>query len=105
MKIVIEKMEKCSLVKENSYVDGHDCWGNYEHSSYKYVLLNGKEERVHKGNLHDGKKVLKVTLLELMPDYMQEFLDKDFAKKSKDKRKKTYLKLKKEFENEDKNSK
>lgn len=102
-KIIIEKVSKCSLVKEKSEPNGHDCWGNIEHTSYKYVLLKGEIEKVYNGEciIHDGKKVLKTYLISRLPDEMQELLDEDFAKDRKEKRYKYYLKLKKEFENDD----
>ena len=59
---IIELVEKCKLVRRGSRDNGHDCWGNYEYTSYKYVMINGEEQECFDGFyvVHDGKKVKKV---------------------------------------------
>ena len=61
---IIELVSECKLVRTGSEDNGHDCWGNYETSSYKYVLINGKQERCWDDwyVVHDGKgKVIELT--------------------------------------------
>lgn len=62
MKLIIEKIFECKLVKTGYESNGHDCWGNHEYSSYNYVLLENKEERVWDSNfiIHNDKEVLGV---------------------------------------------
>lgn len=57
--LIVELVENCSLVREGSQENGHDCWGNFEWTSYKYVYLNDKEQRCWDGCyiVHDGKEV------------------------------------------------
>jgi hypothetical protein len=102
-KIIIEKIDKCSLVKEGSDITGHDCWGNIEHTSYKYVFIKDEIKKVYDEMyvVHDGKNVLKTNFISHLPEDMQELLDDDFAEKKKEKSYKNYLKLKKIFENDD----
>lgn len=64
----IELVEKCKLVHTRSEVTGHDCWGNYDYTTYKYVWLNGKMKDVWDGwyVIHDGKNVQRVTCKEVI---------------------------------------
>lgn len=60
----IETVKHCKLVKTGYERNGHDCWGNLEWSSYKYVMIDGKEQKCWDGwyVVHDGKKVRKITI-------------------------------------------
>ncbi len=70
-KIVIERVEDCPLVMEKNYQCGHDCWGNTEWRTEYYVYIKDKYERVFPNSgfviIHDGKNVLRVELLSLLP--------------------------------------
>lgn len=63
---IIELVENCKLVRTGSEENGHDCWGNYEYNQYKYVIINGKEERCWDGwyVIHNGKNVKEVVIKE-----------------------------------------
>ena len=37
---ITERVKKCKLVQTESEVNGHDCWGNIEFYTYKYVMMN-----------------------------------------------------------------
>ena len=97
-KIIIEKMETCSLVTQGS--DG--ALGEIEVHNYNYVIINGCQEKIYKDMyiIHDGKDVYDIGYVSNMKDNLRRLLDDDFEEKLKEERKKTYLKLKKEFENE-----
>jgi len=60
---IIESVKKCKLVRTGYEADGHDCWGNTDWNSYKYVIINGKELKCYDSWLviHDGKKVKNLT--------------------------------------------
>lgn len=62
-KEIVELVKKCKLVRTGYEDNGHDCWGNYEYSSYKYVMIEGKEKRCWDDwiVIHDGKKVKRLT--------------------------------------------
>ena len=59
---IIEKVKDCHLVYERSEQNGHDCWGNYEWSTYKYVMINGKMQNCWDDwyVIHDGENVKEV---------------------------------------------
>lgn len=61
-KEIIESVKKCKHVKIGYERNGHDCWGNFEWSSYKYVMIDGKEQRCWDSwfVVHDGKKVKRI---------------------------------------------
>jgi len=56
---IVELVENCDLVRTGYEDNGHDCWGNYEYSSYKYVYIEGRPQKCFDGWLviHDGKQV------------------------------------------------
>ena len=60
---ITELVENCKLVFEESEKDGHDCWGNIEWITHKYVIINGVKKQVFDGwyVVHDGKKVKEAT--------------------------------------------
>jgi len=59
---IIEKVKDCHLVYERSEQNGHDCWGNYEWTTHKYVRIKDKEEMCWNDwyVIHDGEKVIEV---------------------------------------------
>ena len=61
-KRIVELAKNCKLVRRGSEENGHDCWGNYEWTSYKYVIIEGKEQKIWDDYyiVHNGKKVEKV---------------------------------------------
>ena len=61
---IIESVKNCKLVRTGYTDNGHDCGGNYEYSSYKYVIIDGKEEKCWDDWLviHDGKNVKELCL-------------------------------------------
>ena len=61
-KEIVESVKTCKLVKTGYEDNGHDCWGNLEYSSYKYVIIDGKEHKCFDSwsVVHDGKKVKKL---------------------------------------------
>jgi hypothetical protein len=46
----IERMEDCKLVKTKHEENGHDCWGNYEYYTIRYVKFRGLEKNVYSGD-------------------------------------------------------
>jgi hypothetical protein len=90
-KVIIEKMEECPLVYQISEENGHDC-----------VNIDHKNVRVHEGQfiVHDGKNVIDVVYDFELPDFLKIIMNENFQKEQKEKRRKTYEELKKEFENE-----
>lgn len=101
-KIIIEKMETCSLVRQGSESAGHGAFGESEVYRYNYVIINGCQEKIYKGMyiVHDGKNVYDTGYISHMKDNLRRLLDDNFEEKLKEERRTTYLKLKKEFENE-----
>jgi hypothetical protein len=97
-KIIIEKMETCSLVRQGS--DG--ALGEYEPYNYNYVIVNGSQEKVYKGMfiVHDGENVHDIGHISNLKDNLRPLLDDQYDEKLKKERKQNYLKLKKEFEHE-----
>lgn len=61
---IVELVENCDLVRTGYEDNGHDCWGNLEYSSYKYVYIEGRPQKCFDGWLviHDGKQVKELTL-------------------------------------------
>jgi hypothetical protein len=103
MKVFIETIDEKDVKKfihEISEQNGHDCWGNYEWSSYDVVYIDGKEERISKGGYiaHDGEKVIYTGSISSLPNAIGEILDPKLSEERKEKRYKEYLKNKKEFE-------
>lgn len=93
------------MVFEVSEIDGHDCWGNYEYTKTRYVIIDGKREDVYEGMyvIHDGKKAIDTGFIDYLDDRFRKYLDENLEKKLKELRKKKYLELKEEFEKFDKN--
>mgnify|MGYP001768273711 CR=1 FL=1 len=60
---IVELVKKCKLVKVGYEKNGNDCWGNYEYTSYKYVIVNGEIQKCwdHWYVIHDGANVKEVT--------------------------------------------
>jgi hypothetical protein len=60
---IVEKVQHCHLVRKGTEDNGHDCWGNYEYTTYKYVMINGKKEMCWDDwyVIHDGEKVKEIT--------------------------------------------
>ncbi len=79
-KEIIELVQDCKLVKEGNEPNGHDCWGNYEFTSYKYVVINGKQEKCHDDIfvIHDGENVKEVVF-----DFVLERRKKEEEQKQK----------------------
>lgn len=78
---IVEKVEDCKLVKNGYEDNGHDCWGNLEYTTYKYVFINGKKENVHDGwyIVHNGTEVLD-TMTEDFYNWKNDQLTKDNLK-------------------------
>lgn len=76
-KIIIERVENCTLVKSESVYNGHDCWGNSEFSEEKYVFINSTRENVWDGwyVMHDGKNVIKTGPIYLLPNEIRPFIE------------------------------
>ena len=74
---IIESVKNCKLVKRGYERNGHDCWGNLEWSSYKYVTIKGKEQRCWDDwyVVHDGKKVKRI-----MSKFIKELNEKKGVK-------------------------
>jgi hypothetical protein len=98
-KIIIEKMETCSLVRQGS----EGALGELEVYNYDYVIIDGCIEKLYKGMYvtHDGENVYETGYISNMKDHLRRLLDEKYEEQLKQERKKTYLKLKKEFENEE----
>jgi hypothetical protein len=73
----IELVEECKLVRSRSEVTGHDCWGNYEHTKYKYVWINGKKKDVYDGFyiIHDGTEVKEIISSNFLLDCRQREIE------------------------------
>lgn len=101
-KIIIEKMENCSLVRQGSETTGNSAFGEFEAYNYNYVVINGCEEKTYKGMyiIHDGENVYDMGYVSNMQKDLRRLLDEKYEEELKEERRKTYLKLKKEFENE-----
>lgn len=97
-KIIIEKMETCPLVKEET--DG--AIGEYHTHKYNYVILGGCQEKVYKGMyiVHDGENTHDIGHISNLKDNLRPLLDEQYEEKLKEERRQNYLKLKKEFEYE-----
>lgn len=76
--MITELVKDCKLVQTGYEPNGHDCWGNTEHSSYKYVMINGGKEKCWDDwyIVHDGEKALEV-----LSPWLKEQRDKDANKK------------------------
>lgn len=63
LKEFVDNVKECKLVYTGYEADGHDCWGNTDWNSYKYVIIDGKQEKCYDGwvVIHDGEKVKKLT--------------------------------------------
>jgi hypothetical protein len=102
-RVVIEKMSDCKLVRERRESNGHDCWGKSEYTSYDYVLIDDKEEKVFKGEyiIHDEESVFETGYLSLLDKRYLKYLDEEYFNKleseAKESRYKKYLELEKEF--------
>ena len=74
----IELVEECKLVHSKSEVTGHDCWGNLEHTTYQYVIIDGKQQKCFKGwyVVHDGTNVKEVGTKDVL-DTRKFLLDLD----------------------------
>ncbi len=81
--LITELVEDCKLVIEKSELDGHDCWGNREFTTNKYVMIKGKLEKCWDGwyIIHDGKKVSTF----LPEDLISSKTKKEIAQRKKDK--------------------
>lgn len=105
-RVIIEKASKSKLTRTRYISSGHDCWGNTESTSQDYVIINGKSEDVYSSTyiIHNEEEVLETTSLTSLPDNIRIYLDKDLydasEAKSKEERYKKFLKLKKEFDND-----
>lgn len=101
-KIIIEKMETCSLVRQGSESSGHGAFGESEVYNYNYVIINGHQEKIYKGMyiVHDGNNVYDTGHVSHMKDNLRRLLDEEYEVKLKEERRQNYLKLKKEFEHE-----
>jgi len=58
----IELVKNCKLVRTGSERNGHDCYGNYEWTLYKYVVIEGEIEICYDDwyVIHDGTNVIEV---------------------------------------------
>jgi len=82
--------------------DSDAALGECEVYNYDYVIVNGCQEKVYKGMyiIHDGNNVYDTGYISHMKDNLRRLLDKEYEEKLKEERRKTYLKLKKEFGHE-----
>jgi hypothetical protein len=89
------------LVKRGLEPNGHDYWGNFEHSSYQYVNINGEEHRVFEEMyiIHDGEKSYDVGFISRLSHRLRLLLDENYEIGEKERRYQEYLKLQKEFSN------
>jgi len=99
-RIILESQEECKFVESGSHSTGHDCWGNIEHSSYSYVYHNREIHHTYPGMyvIHDGEKVLGTGYVDHLPTSIRPHMDPNYFKTEKERRRKLYQELKKEFE-------
>lgn len=103
MKVIIETIDSKDVkkyIEERSEPNGHDCWGKTEWTSWDVVIINGKDETIHKGEYiaHDGEKAIAVGFISHLPKEMAMYLDSSLKEKYKKEEYQKFLKLKKEFE-------
>ena len=79
---IIELVQDCKLVREGREENGHDCWGNYEWTHYKYVFIDGKKEKCYDGwyVIHDG-----VNVKETISKFLLECRQRDVEQKQRTK--------------------
>ena len=60
--VYVEPVDECSLVKERWVSNGHDCWGNSEGYTEKYVWTGKESLTCFDGwyVIHDGKSAVDV---------------------------------------------
>lgn len=77
--LIVELVENCKLVNEGSRENGHDCWGNLEFTSYKYVWINRQQQECWDGwyVIHDGENVQSIKPDSLKPnvEYQENAID------------------------------
>lgn len=80
--LIVEEVSKCNLVQTGYEDNGHDCWGNYEYSSYLYVVINFKEVRTWEGwfVIHNGKEVLACTIKECVESKLKKLKQEYYNK-------------------------
>jgi hypothetical protein len=105
-KIIIEESSVCKLVRTGWESNGYGAFGEPESSSYKYVTINNKIERIYNGwfIIHDGEKVLDTEPKSTIPDKYLIHLDEKFARKKLARKYKNYIELKEEFDQMDPDS-
>lgn len=97
-RIILERVENCKFVYEESVPDGHDCWGNTEWYTRYYVnikVLNKdtsdlkriKKQQVFPNSgwviIHDGEDVISVELIKLLPSKIRTLLENDIEKRDR----------------------
>ncbi len=83
IKLIVEEVSKCKFVKEGYEPNGHDCWGNNDFSSYKYVIINNKEVRTWDGwfIIHNNKEVLECTIKECVDSRLKSLKEEYYNSK------------------------
>lgn len=105
-RVVFEKSTRCKLTRTRYIDNGHDCWGNSESTSQEYVMIDGEMVDIYGDRciIHNDEEVFEVKMIELLPEDIQKYLDISLYNKleaeEKERRYKDYLKLKKEFDND-----
>jgi len=95
-RIIIEKVETCDLVKTGWERDGYGAFGEPESTSYRYVIINGKEKNVYSGYIiHDGETVLDTTYQ--LQDNICVHMDDKFHRKEMARKYKNYMDAKEEI--------
>lgn len=94
--IVIEPMETCKLVKSGSEYAGHGAFGESDFSSYDYVRINLKEEKVFNGMyiLHNNEEVLGTCFDFNMANSILNIIDKKHILKKEKEERELYESLK-----------
>jgi len=99
-RIIVEKVDKCKFVKYGSEPNGHDCWGNYESTSYEYVMIGDEREKILGRHyvLHDDCRVLSLSYDWNLQDKILGLIDEKHNAKKEAAERKEYEKLKAKYE-------
>lgn len=58
--IFVDKFPTSRFIETGYEDNGHDCWGKSEYSSYEFVMVKGKKEKIFEGMfvIHNDEEVL-----------------------------------------------
>ncbi len=103
MSVIIDPIDSSDVkkyIRQRSKPDGHDCWGKTEWTYWNVVVVDGEDESIHHGQYiaHDGEKVITTGFIDHLPKSISMYMDPSIREREKERRYKSYLTLKREFE-------